>query len=46
MDLPGLQNERARARAGERQKPKKMKTHASSGCYLKIMRALDQRQLG
>lgn len=25
---------------------KKMKTHGSSGCYLKIMRALDKRRLG
>lgn len=27
-------------------KKKKMETHGSSGCYLKIMRALDKRRLG
>ena len=38
--------ERERERERDGHKTKKMKTHGSSDCYLKIMRALDKRRLG
>lgn len=41
------EKERERGGGGrDGHKTKKMKTHGSSGCYLKIMRALDKRRLG